>query len=507
MPPSERAQRAKPYEPPKPRAGRLSDEPGPPPRWALPSDAQPLAPPPPPEYRPTTRRAPQRPQPPPRGSRRQAPQIRSITPAQAKGRRKIRKWVAGCVLLIGLGLCAWIGQLAYKANDLRSDWFVTPPPRPAGSSAFPDWNKKERVNILLLGLDTRHPGDSRSDTMILVSIDPSAKTAALLSIPRDLWIPIPGFGENRINAAYQFGETNNVAGGGPGLAMQTVEQNFGVPVHYYAQVEFSGFQRIVDALGGVTIDVQHALIDNEYPADYGDAFQRIYIPSGVQHMDGRTALQYVRSRHADSDLARNDRQQAMLLALREEGTQVSIIGKLDSLLSGSKGALRTDLPLEQVGSLVQLAQHIPRENVQQLSLGGDMTTAGNQNGADVLLPNWDLIRPAIAKLLGRPDMSAEGAVVSVMNGTDTPGLALRTADQIRNAGFNVPANLVGNPTDAGGGRYPQTVVYDYTGGKKPSSLNALLSLLKLDTGRVKTDGGTPPPGADIQVMIGEDMAK
>ncbi|HUS14731.1 MAG TPA: LCP family protein, partial [Chloroflexia bacterium] len=349
---------------------------------------------------------------------------------------------------------------------------------------------------------------ARSDTMILVSIDPAKKAVALLSVPRDLWVPITGFGENRINAAYQFGETAQVPGGGPTLAMQTIERNFAVPVHYFVQVDFNGFRRLVDALGGVTIDVQRPLIDNEYPADYGFAFQRVYIPSGVQHMDGRTALQYARSRHADSDLGRNDRQQALLLALREQGTQLSIIGKIDRLLSEGKGAVRTDLSLTQVQSLIKLAQSIPREQVHQLALTSDMATPGNVNGAEVLLPNWEAIRAAVRELLGDPEPSQEAAVLSVLNGTDTPGLALRAADQLRSAGFSVPESTVGNPPDGGGGRYPLTQVFDYTGGQKPATLTRVLALLKLPADRVRPGvAATRPAGVDLQIIIGEDLAK
>jgi LCP family protein required for cell wall assembly len=410
----------------------------------------------------------------------------------------------GIFAVIVLALCGLIVPRLFTVQDVASSIFVTPPPRPPGAAAFPDWGKQERVNILLLGLDTRVPGDSRSDTMILVSVDPAAKTATLISIPRDLWITIPGFGENRINAAYQFGETNKVAGGGPGLAMQTVEQNFGVPVHYFAQVDFEGFRGIVDALGGVTVDVQRPLIDNEYPSETGSAYQRIYIPMGLQHMDGRTALQYVRSRHADSDLGRNERQQGMLLALREQGTQISVLGKIDAVLGQLKGAVRTDLSFTQVGSLAKLAQGIPRDKVQQLSIGDEMVSDQNMNGADVLVPRWEVIRPAIQAITGGAAQQAETATVAVMNGTDTAGLARNTAEKLRNAGFTVPDSAVGNPADGGGGRYPQTRILDYSGGQKPATLRRLLDVLKLTADRVQR-AANGPPGVDLEVLIGDDF--
>jgi polyisoprenyl-teichoic acid--peptidoglycan teichoic acid transferase len=541
--------RARPYEPPRGAARRLSDldlpadrrDPAPPaagparrlgdadlpagpavvPRWAQSHTGAPPPPPPaPPVWRVGDEQAASDPS---RGvagdacASRRVPLPAAPTKSRRNARRPVsratgvrmrrRPIILGILAVFALALCGVIAPRVFKIQELANDIFVTPPPRD-GLAAYPDWNKQERVNILLMGLDTRQPGDSRSDTLILVSVDPAAKTAALLSIPRDLWAPIPGYGSNRINAAYQFGETNNVPGGGPALVSRTVEQNFGVPVHYFAQVDFQGFRRIVDALGGVTVDVQRPLIDNEYPADYGFAYQRVYIPAGLQHMDGRTALQYVRSRHADSDLGRNERQQAVLLALREEGTQLSILSKLDTILSQLKGALRTDLSITQVGSLAKLAQNIPHDKVQQLSLAEPMISQGSVDGADVLLPHWDLIRPAVSKLLGQPDSSSENAVISVYNGTDTAGLALSLADELRGAGFNVPADAVGNPPDAGGGRYPRTTVIDFSGGKKPATLSRLLTTLQLTSDRVRPpNGSTAPAGADLQVLIGDDRAK
>ena len=536
MPTGDRPPRARPYTPPENRAGRLGEGDLPPalrgtdpaavprsgrreapvplpspPRWAQPGSAGTSPPHPSGEgARPTPRQSSNRSVVPPSdtprssGARPDAPAT-ARRPRTGTGMRR-RPVLLVLATVIILALCGLIVPRLFKVGEVTSAIFVTPPPRPAGAAAFPDWSKQERVNILLLGLDTRVPGDSRSDTMILVSIDPAAKTTALISIPRDLWVPIPGFGENRINAAYQFGETNGVAGGGPGLAMQTVEQNFGVPVHYFAQVDFEGFRGIVDALGGVTIDVPRPLIDNEYPSDTGSAYQRLYIPMGLQHMDGRTALQYVRSRHADSDLGRNDRQQAMLLALREQGTQISVLGKIDGILGELKGAVRTDLSFTQVGSLAKLAQGISRDSVHQLAVGGDLVEDGNVNGAAVLLPHWDAIRTAVQALTGGAAPQAEAATVGVLNGTDTAGLARQTAERLRNAGFTVPDEAVGNPPDAGAGRYPLTRITDYSAGSKPATLRRLLDVLKLPADRVtRSTGG--PPGVDIQVLVGEDLAR
>ena len=224
-------------------------------------------------------------------------------------RRRIRLAIflaVGFFVAGGIAAYAYIYQPVQKTieqiNTTIKDVFVTPVTvRPAPGSGpnatpvtvtYPNWSKNEPVNILLLGLDFRpEEQDSRADTMIVVHIDPAEKTATMLSIPRDLWVPIPGHGEARINAAFQLGEDDKTTpGGGPGLAMATVEDNFNIPIHYFAQVDFTGFERIVDAMGGINIDVPRPLADNEYPyGDYG--YSRIYVPAGLQHLDGHTALQ------------------------------------------------------------------------------------------------------------------------------------------------------------------------------------------------------------------------
>src|SRR5438477_5963360 len=193
----------------------------------------------------------------------------------------------------------------------------------AVKNVLPDWQGTDRVNILLLGIDKRDNEPitgTRSDTMMLASIDPVSKSAALVSIPRDMWVRIPGCtpregcsaGQQRINVAH--------AVGGPELAVQTVTTDFGLPIQFYARVDFRGFEQLIDAVGGVVIDVDWPVKDDEYPtADYG--YQRVYFAPGPQLMDGHTALQYARSRHGTSDFARAGRPQKVIVSLRARALQ------------------------------------------------------------------------------------------------------------------------------------------------------------------------------------------
>ncbi|HEY7909522.1 MAG TPA: LCP family protein, partial [Thermomicrobiales bacterium] len=164
------------------------------------------------------------------------------------------------------------------------------------------WQGKQYIHILLLGLDRRDSEPTRSDTMIIVTVDLWNGVASMLSIPRDLVVPIPGNGEDRVNAAYTYGQIAHpddpVAG--PALAVETVSKQFKIPIEHYLQVDFNGFRVVVDAVGGVDISVSEVIDDDAYPTDdYG--YKHIHFDPGCYHMNGEQALEYARTRHASSD--------------------------------------------------------------------------------------------------------------------------------------------------------------------------------------------------------------
>src|SRR5206468_1389531 len=208
-------------------------------------------------------------------------------------------------------------------------------------NVVPDWTGTDRINILLLGIDKRDDepiAGTRSDTIMLASIDPLTKSAALVSFPRDLWVTIPGCtssagcegGRQRINVAH--------AVGGPDLTRQTITSDFGVPIDFYARVDFRGFEQLIDAVGGVVVDVDWPVKDDEYPtADYG--YQRIYFGPGPQLMDGTTALEYARSRHGMSDFARAARQQKVIVSLRNRALQLNMLARAPDLVGIAQKSL------------------------------------------------------------------------------------------------------------------------------------------------------------------------
>jgi LCP family protein required for cell wall assembly len=247
----------------------------------------------------------------------------------------------------------------------------------------------ERVTVLVMGVD-RRPGEStrtRTDSMMLLTMDPVAKTAGVLSIPRDLYVEVPGYGLDRINSA-------NVLGGGQ-LAKQTAEYNLGVRVDYYAIVDFNAFTTLVDEIGGIDVDVPRTINDPTYP-DNNYGYDPFYIEAGSQHLDGVTALKYARTRHADSDFGRAERQQQVLMAIRSKVISVEMLPTLISkapVMVGTLGdSIETDMSVDQMVRLAVSARDVPRENIRTAVIDGNyITVYTTPQGASVLIPERDKI--------------------------------------------------------------------------------------------------------------------
>jgi LCP family protein required for cell wall assembly len=264
----------------------------------------------------------------------------------------------------------------------------------------------DRINILLLGIDRRggRGWGYRTDTIILVTLDTNRKTAGLLSIPRDLQVPIPDFGEDRINTVNVYGYVQHYPGDGPALLKQTIEANFAIPVDYYIVADFDGFREIVDALGGVELEVPRELHDTQYPDPKPDdphAYKTVHFDPGWQRMDGERALEYARSRMSTSDVDRAWRQQQILLAIREEVLDRNLIQEVPKLVTALKDSIETDMTLEEMLELARLVPAIDADNLTQVVLEEPLVYSHRrEDGAAVLLPRWDSINAVVAELLG-----------------------------------------------------------------------------------------------------------
>ncbi|NJN16586.1 MAG: LCP family protein [Oscillochloris sp.] len=238
----------------------------------------------------------------------------------------------------------------------------------------------EAVNILLLGSD-RRPGESwatRSDSIMVLRLEPRRQRVAMLSLPRDLIVPIPGYGQARINAATVYGDLDPGLGGGVELARRTVSEYLDIPIQHVLRVDFSAFIAAVDAIGGVDIFVEEALYDSAYPTmDYG--YREVYFAPGMQRMDGATALVYARVRHMDSNYARNRRQQQILLAMIDQVRQRDPVSQVE-LLSDVSVALRdhvqTDMSLEQMLGFAWAFRTILPQHVERYAVDETMVSEG-----------------------------------------------------------------------------------------------------------------------------------
>lgn len=406
------------------------------------------------------------------------------------------------------------GPLLYTTDRTLSQVFVTPvapvssnPGNPAATPLpLPDWNKKERVNILLLGLDKR-PDETygRTDTIIVVSIDPVSKQVGIMSLPRDLRVSIPGHGLDKINAAYVYGDVEHYPGGGVGLLKQTIYQNFGINMHYFAQVDFNGFVKVVDTFGGVNVDVPYPIKDNAYPTET-NGYVGIYFPAGWQHLNGTQALRYARTRHADNDFGREARQQQVILSLRQQALSRDLPSKFFQLLDILGASVRTDLSVQQAAALAKLGQGIPRENIKSYSIHDlvrDYTDPST--GIYYLLADWPQVRQRVREMVPNASTVAAaptpdpGIHIAVQNASQVNLFASHTVDLLKGAGFR---GAVVDPTAVA--PLANSVVYDYTGKGEMAFLVARTLGLPQSAVKDGSAAGPAPPGVDVLVVLGED---
>ena len=280
---------------------------------------------------------------------------------------------------------------------------ITGRPTPTTAPTRVPWTGTDRVNILLMGID-RRPGEpfiSRTDTMMLLSYDPVGNTASILSIPRDLYVNIPGYGRDRINTAFVYGALGNDPRSGAELAMQTIQYNLGVPVHHYIMVDFSAVVQGIDALGGIEVNVPAPINDLQYP-DMNYGYDPLYIPAGLQQFDGEMALKYARTRHGSSDINRAERQQQIILAVRDKALALGLpqlIAQAPRFYDQLEQGVRTDLSLDELIKLAWAVGDIPAENIYNEVIGAEMVSSyQTPQGASVLILDNAKVAPLIQRL-------------------------------------------------------------------------------------------------------------
>jgi len=278
--------------------------------------------------------------------------------------------------------------LAPQVAEEPTPFVVDEAPEPI-PTAIPEPNGA--MNILLVGTDGR-PGEdvSRTDTLVLVHLDAQSNRVSMLSFPRDLWVNIPGYGKNRINAAYLTGERKIGPGYGPALLKETVGELVGLPIDHFVMINFDGFKTLIDRIGGIYIDVPKAIDDDKYPMDEyeGDVrTMKIHFDAGRQLLDGTKALIYARTRHADSDFGRNQRQQQVLMAIFDRVRAQGFLGQLNNLdeyTDAVSDYVRTDLSRRDMLSLASMGSKLNAENIQRYAIDSTMVVE-RRLPADVLV--------------------------------------------------------------------------------------------------------------------------
>ena len=379
------------------------------------------------------------------------------------------------------------------------------------------WSGNERINFLFLGVDQRcdEEGPTHTDSIMMVTVDPLSMSVALLSLPRDLWLDIPGFGVDRINQAYYFGQAYEYPGGGQALAMETIEALLGIPVDYYVTVDFAGFIEAVDLIGGIVVDVPEPIVDPNYPDNcYG--YDPFSLEAGKQRLNGEVALKFARTRATfGGDVDRAERQQEVLLAIRNQVLRVEQFPKLlvqaPQLWQTFQDNVKTNLSLEDALELALLVQEIPEENIQTAVL--DFNYVYNEttpDGRQVLVPLRNEIRTLRDELFAPPAvptpvienlpqfMVQEGARVAIYNGTAVFGLAAETQSYLQD--LDVDVSEIGN---ADSSTYKTSQILDY--GFHPYTIQFLIQEMQIPPLNIKNATG-PDGDYDVLVIMGNDWA-
>ena len=302
-----------------------------------------------------------------------------------------RAWI----VLAGFLIAGLLGLGAFFLPVLQTATTAT-----LGSGSMPNVNPApaptQPFTVLLLGSDddAKFPVDRlNTQSMILMRVDPTTKQATMLSIPRDLWVPIPNQGVGKISTAFQLG--------GAKAAIAAVESNFRVHVDDYVWIGLNGLVKLIDQIGGVNVFVTNPVMDDFYPMDLNPNgnpydYYRVAVLPGSNHLDGVHALQYVRSRHGDQrgDFARSERQQQLLLAIKSQAKHWNV-ANLPALANAMNGEIKTSIGIDRLRALLAMANEFDGNNIRRIVLVPPFTAEGYAAGQDVLFPNWGEILPAV----------------------------------------------------------------------------------------------------------------
>ena len=419
-------------------------------------------------------------------------------------------------LTAGMTILNLPGIPIFNAITDQDSSSIAQPASDPGIATPEPWDGKSRVTILVLGLDYAdwRAGDTaHSDTMLLLSIDPITNEASMLSIPRDLWVNIPGFDYGRINEAYFNGDAYNLPGGGAELARQTVEQFIGVPVQYYAVIGFNAFIDFIDEIGGIVVSPdQYVKIEK-----FGGAQEEILEPGKMYSLDGALALAYARERHTEGgDIDRARRQQEVILSIKsriiDDHNISELIAKAPALYQDLSSGINTNLNLQEAIQLGLLALQLNTSDIKQGVINYEMAIpTTSPSGEKILKPIPDKIRVLRDELFANGGSGAplavpsanstlvrdEAATIVIWDGSNQDGLGDRTSAYLQSQGINVLQ--VANA----GGYSPATKIEVFNG--KPYTVAFLAQTMNIASANI-WNTYDPSAGVDIRITLGGDWA-
>lgn len=366
-------------------------------------------------------------------------------------------------------------------------------------------NLPEVSTFLLMGSDLRRGSSYRTDTLVIAIVRPKEAQVALISIPRDLWVNIPTVGLQRINTAYQYGEINGYQGGGAGLVKDTLLQNLGIKIDHTALVDFDGFRKIVDTLGGVDVPIACAytdwhLIAPDLDPENEDNWALFTAGPGLIHMDGDLALWYARSRQKSNDFDRGRRQQEVLRAIYRQALRSELLSQLPQLYEDFQSSVLTDFGLPDALAMAPITLNMSNADIRSYYIAGDLVTPWiTPGGAYVLLPNVEAIQSMFQTAMSpSPIQEARQTIrVEIQNGSNMDGWDALAAERLGYAGFETSLKPASHRNHA------TTLLYDLSEEQQPGQRAALQAILGLPDHALIA---LPDPNAEVEyvLVIGDD---
>jgi len=450
---------------------------------------------------------------------------------------KKRNLISGILLWI-LWL-SWVTIVSFATfAQLPSFHFDFSLPLPSKNDLFQtiSSNEQNKINILITGIGGGdHDGADLTDTILFTSIHPESKTVSLLSIPRDLYVEYPLGGRGKINEIYMrwLSSKQTVAQSMNDLG-DKMREITGEKMDHYLNIDFDGFIKFIDLLGGIELNIEEDLIDNKYP-DNNWWYTTFSLKKGQQTLDGATALKYARSRHSTSDFDRSHRQQLVIKSLKEKLFSLDILTsptKVKSLYYAVVSHIKTDLSMGQLASLALFGKDVPTSNILAFNLndscfqwlaycqsGGFLYTPIRDlfGGASVLLPDGATPKNINAYaetskfsniVFNYPEMFLENQEITIINSTKSSGIANTIALYLKKFGFNIPdRDSIGSTKDL----YEKTQVFATWDSENkiwisPTSktLEALSLFLFAPQQTIPTNRYSKTPGPKIEVILGKD---